>query len=190
MQISWTNLSVQVKIVLFIVFLFSCGLLFFIGLIQPQQRRIAELTNEVQSQQQKVQVIEKFALTYPNADRHLAELESKVVQVNHMLPDRPDIREFLLQVESAADTSGVKLLQIQPGTGVNKLEYWEVPIDIAARGDFFQTIAFLKKLEDCPRFNSVVRLSLQSQSWGLESNFVVTIYSFANAASRKPLLQN
>jgi len=189
LQFSWTNLPAQVKIVLFIVFLLSCVLLFYIGLLRPQQTRIAELSNRVHSEQQKVQVVEKFALAYPNVDRHLAGLENKFIQTSRMLPDYPDIREFLLQVEAAANGSGVKLLQIQPGICVNKEGYWEVPIEIMTRGSFFQTITFLKKIEDCPRFNSVVRLSLQSQTWGLESNFVVVIYSSENAAAGKPLVQ-
>jgi len=177
LQFSWTNLPVQAKIISFIVFLLSCVVVFYIGLLRPQQMQIAELSNRVHSEQQKVQVIEKFAFFYPDTDRHLASLESKFIQTSRTLPDHPDIREFLLQVDLAANTSGVKLLQIQPGIGINKGEYWELPIEIMTRGNFFQTIAFLKKLEDCPRFNSVVRLSLQSQTGDLESNFVVAIYS-------------
>ena len=190
MQFSGTNLPAQVKIIIFILCLSSCVLLFFIGIIQPQQARITEITNWVQSEQQKVQVIEKFALSFPNTDRHLTGLENKFIQSSRMLPDNPNIRDFLLQAEVAANASGVQLLQIQPGIGINKEEHWEIPIEIKTRGNFFQTIDFLKKMEDCPRFNSVVRLSLQSQTWGLESNFVVVIYSFLNETAGKPLVAN
>ncbi len=189
MRTFWIKLPDQYKILLFILFLFSGALLFYLGVLQPQQMQISELTQQVSTEKKKVELINKFAITYPNVERHIAALESQALQTDRMLPDYPEIQEFLLQIEAIAKASGVNLLHIQPGTSSYVGGHGEFPIEITTQGNFFQTITFLKKLEDCPRFNSVVRLSLQSQAGFLESNLVVVTYYVENAVAKKPLAQ-
>jgi len=185
----WIKLPDQYKILLFVLFIFSGALLFYLGVLQPQQMRISELMQQVSTEKKKVELINKFAITYPNVERHIAALESQALQTDRMLPDYPEIQQFLLQIEAIAKASGVNLLHIQPGTSSYVGGHGEFPIEITTQGNFFQTITFLKKMEDCPRFNSVVRLSLQSQAGFLESNLVVVTYYVENAVVKKPLAQ-
>ena len=189
MRTFWIKLPDQYKILLFVLFIFSGALLFYLGVLQPQQMRISELMQQVSTEKKKVELINKFAITYPNVERHIAALESQALQTDRMLPDYPEIQQFLLQIEAIAKASGVNLLHIQPGTSSYVGGHGEFPIEITTQGNFFQTITFLKKMEDCPRFNSVVRLSLQSQAGFLESNLVVVTYYVENAVVKKPLAQ-
>jgi len=185
----WIKLPDQYKILLYILFIVSGVLLFYLGMIQLQQMRISELTQQVHAEKKKAGLINDFVITHPDVERYIAGLENQALQADRMLPDNPQIQEFLLQIEASANVSGVNLLHIQPGISSYVGGHGEIPIEITTQGNFFQTITFLKKMEDCPRFNSVVRLSLQSQAGFIESNLVVVTYCVENAVAKKPLAQ-
>lgn len=187
---AWMRLTANKKVIFFTIFLVCCFLLFYFGLLKPQHKQIVELSNRVRFEQQRVQSIEKFAILHPDLDRYIFRLENKLLQAARILPEQPVVRDFLLQVESAADAADVKIMQIQPGISALKDGHYETPIEIVVRGNFFQTIVFIKRIEDCPRFNNMVRLSLQSQPDGLESHFVVIIYNLENITTKKTSPEN
>ena len=94
-----------------------------------------------------------------------------------ILPAESQISEFLLQSETAARDSGVQLIMLKPGTAISKNGCREYPVELIIRGDFFQTMNFIKAVETGVRFNNVNSLLMQVRSGYLESKLSVTIYS-------------
>jgi type IV pilus assembly protein PilO len=152
--------------------------IFFLLLYLPQIARHNELRAQLQSQQQQVRTVEAFALAHPEADKYLSELERRQTMLNKMLPGSPDIGEFVLQVEQAAKETGVLVSQLKPSVPVNKEGYREIPVEILLKGNFFQTAAFLKKLEDGQRFSLVKTLSMQARQSILDCKINITVYAF------------
>ncbi|EAX47863.1 hypothetical protein TcarDRAFT_1552 [Thermosinus carboxydivorans Nor1] len=169
------------KIALFIVTVFAMLWLFGVFVFWPQQARRAELAAEYRLVRAKVEQLETFALAHPDADRYLAELGTKLSEAEKILPNEPDVGGFLLEVERVSRESGVQLLHVQPGVPANKNGYRQIPVEILVRGNYFQMLTFLSKLEGAARFNSVVNMTMQSRAGQLESKLSVLIFSYSVA---------
>ena len=176
------KLPIQYRLLLAGMAILSGLLLFYVLLLGPQAVRLGELRAQYNIETRRVQVIEAFALANPEADKYLAELDQRVAQVNKMLPNDLDMSECLRQIEMAAKTGGVQLLQVKPSLAVNKKGYREAPVEIIIKGTFWETLKFLKTLEDGPRFNSVTSLAVHSDQGMLECKLVVAIYSYGEAS--------
>ena len=178
-----TELKPKYIIVLYSLTMFAAVWIFVLLVYLPQTARNNELRQQLQAQQQQVKIVESFALAHPEADKYLTELDKRQAALDKMLPNNPDIGEFVLQVEWAARDSGVQVTQMKPSAPVNKEGYREIPVEILAKGNFFQTAAFIKKLEDSQRFVVTQNLSMQSKQGIIDSKISVSIYSFGLVAA-------
>lgn len=170
--------SLKHKLILFAVATLLAAWVAWFFVFQPQRLRLAELDSQYRSEKRQVDAIEAHVLAHPDATKHMAELDAQRRIVDRMLPESPGVSDFLVLVEKAARASGVQLLNVKPAAQVNKNNYQETPLDILVRGDFFQTVGFLKQLEDAPRFNSVTTLTMNMKpGGGLETKLQVVIYS-------------
>lgn len=143
----------------------------------PQRALLAQLDGQYQAERRQVDTIEAYALAHPDAAKHLAELDARRVMVDRLLPASPGVSDFLVQVEKAARAGGVQLMHIRPAATVAKSGYQETPLEILVRGDFFQTVAFLRQLEDGTRFSAVSGLTMGMKQGMLESKLQVMIYN-------------
>ena len=169
-----------------ILVLYSLGLfavIWVFGLLVylPQAARNNELRAQLEERRQQVSLVEKFALAHPEADKYLAELDQRQIMLDKMLPNNPNLSDFILQVERGARESGVQVSQLKPAVSVNKEGYREIPVEILIKGNFFQTAAFIKKLEDGQRFMLVQNLSMLSKQGIIDSKLNISIYSHGNA---------
>ncbi|MDT8901800.1 type 4a pilus biogenesis protein PilO [Anaeroselena agilis] len=172
------ELSLKHKLMLFALvalLIFAAAWLF---LLQPQRLRLAELDGRYRNEKRQVDTIEAHALAHPDPAKHMAELDARRRALDRMLPETPGVSDFLVAVEKAARASGVQIMQVKPAPVVSRNGYHETPLDLLVRGDFFQTVGFLKRLEDAPRFNSVPQLTMDMKpGGGLETKLQVVIYS-------------
>lgn len=170
--------SLKHKLVLFALVTVLAALVTWFFVFQPQRLRLAELDGRYRNEKRQVDTIEAHVLAHPDPAKHMAELDARRRVVDRMLPETPGVSDFLVIVEKAARASGVQIMHIKPAQVVSRNNYQETPLDILIRGDFFQTVAFLKQLEDAPRFNSVNSLALNMKlGGGLETKLQVVIYS-------------
>lgn len=178
MRFSLVNIASKYMGVLFFLGLITFTLLGYILLLVPEQARITKLASLYQTEVNRIQAIEAFAMAYPDPDRHLRLLSEKILFHEKLLPDQPAISEFLLTTEQAAKNNRVQLARITPGQETNKNGYREVTVEMITKGDYFQTMNFLKQLEAGPRFSSIAGLSIQSRENLLESRLIAVIYCY------------
>lgn len=144
-------------------------LLFYFGFIVPQNEQLVQAMAQVNAEKQKVMAVENFAATKPNLDQYLADLDSKIMQLNNLLPNEPEMSDFLKQAEQHANETGVILTQVHTGQMANKNGYREMPVEISVQGSYLQTVNYLKKLEDGSRFITVRNIQMNAQN-GTEPN--------------------
>ncbi|MCX7780937.1 MAG: type 4a pilus biogenesis protein PilO [Negativicutes bacterium] len=169
------------------VLLYGLGLIILTGayvllVYWPQTARINDLRTQLALQRQQVKTVEDFVLAHPETDKYLAELGQRQGFADKLLPNSPDIGEFVREIQRAAVETGVQISYIKPAVPVNKEGYREIPLEILLRGTFFQTTAFLKKLEDGSRFSSVHNLTLHSRQGMLEGKVNVSVFCYGVAA--------
>lgn len=158
-----SKLSFQQKIAMVITANCLLILLFYFGIIVPQQEKIVQAAAQISAESQKVKTVEAFVAAKPNLDQYLMELDSKLLQINAMLPNDPEMSEFLRQAEKYARETGVVLAQVQTGQIAAKNGYREIPLDIVVTGSYLQTVNFIKKLEEGSRFVVVRNIQMNSQ---------------------------
>lgn len=178
MKRNLTTIQPKHKVILFITSTLLVILLFYFLWLVPQTQRIGDLSNQVGFEKQRNGQIESFALAHPNSDEYLLEVDQKVFTVNQLLPNELDVSDFLVQLNQTAITSGVRLVQIKPAQPVNKSGYREIPVEILIRGSYFQTLNFLTKFDNVPRFAMINNISTQSRQNILESKLSVSIYCY------------
>jgi len=181
--VSWGKLQVKHKVGLFGIGTVVVTYLVYIFLLLPQWTRVDELTAQYNMEQQQVKVIETFVQAHPNPEQHLLELDSKITQVDKMMPDNPEISSFLAEVEQLSRECGVQLGYLKLGKTVNKEGYREIEVEISLNGKFPQIMNFLSKTENGTRFISVTNIGMQLGKNSLESKLSAKIYSYGVPAA-------
>ena len=175
--ISWEKLQIRHKISLFTVSTFVVIYLLYYFLLVPQWARRDEVTAQYNRELQQVRVVETFVLAHPAPEQYLLELDNKIMQVDKMLPDNPEISNFLVQVEQLSQDCGVQLSYVKPTKTINKEGYREIEVEFAINGSFSHIMSFLSKAENGSRFINVNNIAMQLGKNGLESKLSATIYS-------------
>lgn len=169
------------RYMIFCFFLAGLGfaLLCYNYILIPQNLRINELTATRNELIQKNTNIQDFAKKNPDTNKYLAEIKRKNVLADALLPNNADIASFLIQLERIAAASGLQLCEIKPGQSIGKAGYLEVPVEVIIKGSFGQLLAFLQKLDNAERFNSVSNVSIKSHQGVLDSKLTIVIYSYS-----------
>lgn len=175
---SWDALPVKHKVGLFGLVTIIMLYLLYSFLLVPQWAHMDELTTQYQDEQQQVAVVEAFVKSHPHPEGYLLELDNKIKIVDKLLPDQPEVGNFLLQMEQLAKDCDVQLVYLKPGKVSNRQGYRETAVEIAIRGNYAGIMNFLHKTEDGTRFISIANISMQLGAIGLESKIQAKIYTY------------
>ena len=176
--VAWNKIQIKHKIGLFGLGAVLVTYLVYTFLLLPEWTRCDEVTAQYNTELQQVKVIQAFAQAHPNPEQYLLELDRKIMQVDKMLPENPEISSFLVQVEQLAQECGVQLNYLRPTKTVNKEGYREMEVEFSINGSFPQIMNFLSKTENGLRFISVTNIGIQLGKNGLDSKMSAKIYSY------------
>lgn len=165
--IALTGIGLLVVIYLFYTFIFV-----------PQTAGIEQLTIQRQQEQQKVRQVEAFEAAHPNTEEYLKELDNKKLTADTMLPDDADMKSFLVQAEAASMGGKLPLLRVKYGAIVNQKGFREIPVDMAVSGDYFQTLNFIKNMEQSPRFNSIKKIVMKLNKGMIDTEITSSIFIY------------
>ena len=173
--------KIKYQVILCIVSICCIVSAFYVCIYIPQQDEILELKNLKQSNENKVQLVEKFVVSHPDISEYDHQIQSDLDKVNKKIPNMHDISSFLMQIKQISQVSNVQLLHVKPRNLVNKDEYSSLLVDIEIKGNYFQTIKFLKNLEAMERFNSINKMLIQSSNEVLNTKLEINIYSYGKS---------
>ena len=184
------KLETRHKIFFFVLGLAIVVMVFYTYVYQSQQQCLAQLNTDLQMTKQKVQVLEGFLAQHPDLKQYEKELQDKTDLVNSKLPADKDISSFIMQVEDSAKKTNVKLNRVKPIGEENKENYRGIKVELDNTGDYFQTLEFLKKLEQLQRFNTVTDMSVQAKDEILNSKLSLLVYSYGVTPTEVNKTQN
>lgn len=195
MNVTWSKLSIKHKAAFFIVGLLGFSWLFYSYILALQDAKIAELRDKQQTIEQSVAIVQNFAKQHPNTELYLAETGKKAAAADAMLPNQPEFGSFLMQLQQATVDAGLLLTEIKLTQVANKAGYREFPVEVVVQGSFSQTLDFLQKMENIPRFNTVNAINVSSHQGMLVSKIAISAYSYGvpqtaqNKAQGQPTAQ-
>jgi type IV pilus assembly protein PilO len=158
---------------------------FYAFIFVPQQAEIDQLSAQCLQEQKKVDTIEAFQQKHPNIKQYLAELDDNKKDVDLKLPDDSDMREFLLQAEKAAKESNLSLTLVKYNPVRNQKGYRDIPVQIEVNGNYFQTVKFIKNIENSPRFNKLQSVVMKMEGKTIKTSITSCIFMYGNADGNK-----
>lgn len=178
------KMTTKVYTIIFVVGIVLSAVLFFNFFLQPQQDQIISARNTLSLQRQRVAVVESFVRSHPDADNYLAELDAKLMSAQRLLPEQTIMSALLLEIQQAAQDSGVRLLRLKPQKVVVKADYSEIPIEVAIRGNYFSQLKFNSYLENRLRFSIVNKVNIQAQQGILDTKLTIIFYDYVTKNSK------
>ena len=144
------EISPKYLVALYLVIVLAVGVAVSSVIFAPQEKRLADLSLQLQQEKQKVAVVENFILTNPDMEKHQNDLQQALKRAETALPDSMEVSAFLSQIERNARDTGVKLTSVKPGNAAERAGYRELPVEVSVEGTFFATMSFLKNLRTAP----------------------------------------
>lgn len=183
MFVHWTKRRALTLGGLFAACILAAAGLFYLFVYLPQCAQIEKLTLEANAGQEKIAEIERFLTAHPDLAAYERETRAKLEMLAKKLPDDHEISAFVAQAQQAANDSGVTLIRVAPGQANARGAYTETPLLVEFKGNYVQTLDFIRKLERIERFNLIDRMELKSREGSLRGKFMVFVYAFQDRQS-------
>jgi type IV pilus assembly protein PilO len=177
------------KVVLGVFGLVALGVASYFFLISPVQERIAALvqrkaqvTTEVTQARAQVAEIERFR-------RELAELEKRLVLLQDRLPSEKETPTLYRALSSAAEQAGLGVSLFQPRDARAKDVVNEIPIILAAEGNYHQLAKFFERVAALPRVVTIndFKMSGQGKSRNsMKADLTLATYMYRSSLAPAP----
>lgn len=143
-------------------------LIWFFALFRPNQDRINELRAQQEQVQQEINNLQVQLQRLQELQRQEPQLRAQFARLQDALPEEPRLPDFILQVQEAANLSGIDFLSItpslpapftppstaQPAAGAGGLQ--AIAVSIATTGTYFEIEDFVIRME---RLQRAVRIN-------------------------------
>ena len=156
------------KLLIGIVAVIAALAAYWMLLLAPQREKAAKLQTDIETAQVEVQQAEATLATYRAARKTYRTNYSTLVRLGKAVPADDDVRSLMVQLDSAAGSSGVDFRTIQVGGGspggaapavagaatappgavsIGTAGFSAMPFTLNFRGSFFNMSTFFTRLE-------------------------------------------
>ncbi len=136
-----------VEIVIVIVIAVALAML----LVRPQLGRLSELDAQRQAEEQSIRNAQAELELLKAAKGEALQVQADLIKVGNEVPDTPQLPSIVVQLQDLANEAGINFVQIKPGTLAPAGEYTVLPLQLSLRGQFFDIVDFLYRIEHLPR---------------------------------------
>ncbi|HWP57124.1 MAG TPA: type 4a pilus biogenesis protein PilO [Candidatus Acidoferrales bacterium] len=131
-------------------------------LYSPQASRISDLNEQIANLQRDLDKKKRIAANRPKLLQQRAEAEARYKEATARLPAQKEIPELLRNISTRAREAGLEIILFRP-LGENYQDFYaEIPIVLAARGDFHSVTAFFDELGRMDRIVNVHNVELKA----------------------------
>ncbi|MBP2651986.1 MAG: Pilus assembly protein, PilO [Firmicutes bacterium] len=120
-----------------------------------QLERKETIANQLASDKSRVAAVEQFAAEHPDLDSYLQQMDTEVIRVNKLLPDRANMGETLVFLEDSARNTGVACGALTTEKSVYKNGWTESRLVFKVLGAYSDLLEFAQCLDNGPRFMAV-----------------------------------
>lgn len=144
------------------------AVLAFFLVFKPQTDKIAQAREDVQTTQDNVQRLRLELARLQALQQQAPKLREEATKLDAAVPNDPQLAAFILQVQEAANASGIEWLSVSPtppAASTNpQAAVQEVVVAMNVEGGYFQVQDFLVRLEGLPRAVKIGNVSLSAQT--------------------------
>lgn len=155
------------NVLILVMVLILIAVAYFFLVFQPQGRNIEEARIAAEDMERREQELTLELRRLESLRDNAPELQAKLQKLDAAIPTNdPQLAQFILLVEEAANTSGIEWLSIAPSppaAAAGVPEALEVTISMNVTGGYFQVQDFLVRLENLSRAVKISSISLSPE---------------------------
>lgn len=169
------------------------AVLAFFLVFKPQSDKIAQAREDVKTAQDDVERLRLELQRLQALQQQAPKLREEATKLDAAVPNDPQLAAFILQVQEAANASGIEWVSVSPTPPVASTNpqapVQEVVVAMNVEGGYFQVQDFLVRLENLPRAVKIgnVGLSvLQASSGSPRLGAVLNMKMFVSTPAAAP----
>ena len=142
-------MSGRTRLILVIVATLLACLALYWFFVKPQRSELAEVRAQVEAEEVRTAQLRAELQRLQDLQANAPELEAELTEIRRFVPKKPDLSNFIFQVQEAANRAGLDFVQITPELPTNPPEgaaLAQVQSTIVANGGYFSLQDFLRRL--------------------------------------------
>jgi len=144
--------------------------------------RVERLTTEINHERRLAQNLNKFR-------DQVKELDIKLKELLHELPDKREIPDLLASVSSLAREAGLEVSLFRPMAERYKAFYAQVPVEVSVEGTFHQVATFFDEVGRLSRIVNIDGITLRDPQISdekvvVKSDCVATTFRYLEESER------
>lgn len=160
------------KVLLFVLVMLAVLVAWYFLVWTPQANNIDEATKAADDAEAQVRSLRLEVQRLEGLEKQAPQLRERAARADTAIPGEPQLAQFILQVQEAADASGVDWLSVAPtppaappeaGTA-QATPALEVILAMQVEGGYFQVQDFITRLETLSRAVKVSSVALTAGS--------------------------
>ena len=123
-------------------------IVFWFAFVNPKRGELAAVNLEIESANVQTQQLTVELNRLQDLQANAAELEAELATIRRFVPIRPELANFIFQVQDASNAAGLDFVQITPQLPKAPLEgaaLAQVSASITAKGGYFVLQDFLRR---------------------------------------------
>jgi len=142
-------MSGRTRIILWIVIaVLACVALYWF-VVKPQREELALVNQEIEQEEIRTTQLQAELRRLQELQENAPALEAELSEIRRFVPRKPDLSNFIFQVQEAANRAGLDFVQISPTLPESPPEgaaLAQVQASIVANGGYFSLQDFLRRL--------------------------------------------
>ena len=122
---------------------------------------------------QQVSALQVYERRYPEFQQEMAGLNKQLDTLKTIVPDEKASDEFILMLQGAAASSGVRIRKLTAESVVAKQYYFEMPFAIQVDGPYYAIVDFFSRLSRLSRIMNVGDLAFSGLGEGHTGGYAV-----------------
>lgn len=122
----------------------------YLYVLQPLTVSNLEIKDKIELANSKILAVNRWINNENELINKLAELEEEITERKQLLPLKEGMSIALKDLNSVANKSLVEITSFKPGLMENKVNYYQLPIALVVKGNYYNIKAFMDEIENLP----------------------------------------
>lgn len=159
----------NINLLVFVLAIVAVTALYFLLIFRPQSNKIQDARDRADSEEQRVRQLELELNRLLALQKDAPALREQAAKFESAMPSDPRLADFILQVQEAANASGIEWVSVSPTPPVagTVTTVSNITMQMAVNGGYFQVQDFIVRLENLKRAVKVNTLNLGAGPGGL-----------------------
>jgi Tfp pilus assembly protein PilO len=151
---------------LLLVFFVAASAAWWFFLISPRNARVGDLDNQLSNAVAEEEALRRAVVALQEVQQNDVAFLAAIGQMEAGIPMEAELAVFIEEVIALARRTGIELQSIAPSEPVQvpDLALYEITVTMALRGEYFEMLDFLFRLDDMERIAVVQAISISAAS--------------------------